>query len=96
LVGAKIIVNENHFWFDGKSFSEIKLFALDSLHTLLISDCRNPAMVRRGIQAAPESGNIRPPEYGDILSPSPDACGPDSGHGQKLAGIQPDLTGSCH
>jgi len=58
----------------------------------LISDCRNPAMVGRWnpsgteIQQHPVTGILPAPESDDIQTPSPDADGPDSGHGKKPVG----------
>jgi hypothetical protein len=39
-----------------------------------------------GIQQHPATRILRTPESGDIRPPSPDAGGPESGHGQKPAG----------
>jgi hypothetical protein len=88
------MVNENHFRFDRKTFfnfwkiktvNNFSKLNSPSLHTCLISDCRNSAMVGCRNPAALESGYIWPlenlstPESGDIRLPLPDAGGPDSG-----------------
>jgi hypothetical protein len=107
LVRAKIMVNENHFQFDRKIFFNFwKILKIvnrflklnsSSLHTRLISDCRNPAMVGRrnpsgteirqhlvtGILLTPESGNGRSSESKRHRNPA------TSGRRNTAGDIQP-------
>jgi hypothetical protein len=85
LIGAKIIVNGNHFQFDRKSFFNFwktiygfpKLNS-SSLHARLISDCRNSTIVGRRnlasarIQQHPATRILPASGSGDIWSPLPE------------------------
>jgi hypothetical protein len=87
----KIMVNENHFWFNRKTFfnfwKTIPKLNYSFLHTRLIS-CRNPAMIGRrnlgGTRILPADQILG--EYG--RNPAMVRSRPDLA---KMAGIQPDL-----